>query len=727
MATNRRSRSIENDARDQLDAIDESLRARLAQDARLTSGVPEEQRGDDLDFIQMSGLTRPVLSEAPRVAPRTFSDLDPSRPLNFFEAGVADVDASMDPGTLDSAQADSEDVAVVTRPSESAQGLREILAQLASDETGPPLDDSSQPAMTRSIEDGLDPQAMVDAGGADLLRREVGDTPQPPEDELGDSQPSEEVHEFEHLPESRAESEREGEPSNGSDVDGIDSAGEFDPDTYDVGSPEAAIPEAVSEAIAEPAAPIDYEFLHTPSIDDALRQSLVDPADQPLESAVVYDVAADAGGMWQGNRDEHDEAPAPVVVAMPPQLRDDAELGLRRSDAALPSNAVAMSEWEAARRPDANGHLAGDPPSWLLPQEGPLLQNRDQRRRSKSGRRSIRRRIRRWMVRATVAIVLLTSLGAVAWVLRDVYKPPVDLYMEAESMTRDGMYEEASERYEAFAERNPDNPLRAAAQFQAAQVLAHVHPESQDERTAIYRRSLSLYKKFIDENPGHPKMARAARLSAQLQYALGQYDEVVRDYQPELQVQDPTSALPALRLVAGSYAQLGEFEHAESAYLRAASMESNLAPERDYESLADLHQRMGERAETPDARARHLQKALEYLDLAMESPSIDPALRERIHLKRESWQAESVQPVGAAPADEAVATEPVEQPADRSGAPDPGFPAQTDTAPPAEESLNRELDPAVEAKHWEHVTAETAVVDGPATAAPSEAPPVPER
>jgi hypothetical protein len=64
-----RDPSTEGDAyvRQQLASIDGSLFNGMPVDDRYESGVPETQRGNSLDFIQMTGLTRPPLrSGAPR-------------------------------------------------------------------------------------------------------------------------------------------------------------------------------------------------------------------------------------------------------------------------------------------------------------------------------------------------------------------------------------------------------------------------------------------------------------------------------------------------------------------------------------------------------------------------------------------------------------------------------------------------------------------------------------
>ena len=88
-----------------LDAIDGSLLDHIENDARLQSGVPAGQRPTDLDFIQMSGLTRPGNQARPHSGEVATSleepDLDTSKPLSFFERGIADVDGDMTPQAPD--------------------------------------------------------------------------------------------------------------------------------------------------------------------------------------------------------------------------------------------------------------------------------------------------------------------------------------------------------------------------------------------------------------------------------------------------------------------------------------------------------------------------------------------------------------------------------------------------------------------------------------------------
>lgn len=737
MVTNQSGQPIDVDVREHLDAIDGTLHEQLEQDARLTSGVPDEQRGDDLGFIQMSGLTRPgLVAEAPQA--HTPEDLDPSKPVNFYEAGVVDVDASMDPGSYDSAAADSEDLAAEKPHSETAKGLREILAQLGSESDTEPLPPEADPLPPpRAVEDSLDPQALVDAGGADLLRREVPGATEPaisapPADE-GTAPPDtrdgadgatmdDDITEEHTLKRPVEVPTLEAEMAAGDDnraaadlkppealaVDGwndvtdIESHGkgaelpsrdlEYEKAEVAPNSDPGAVPTAEEDALradrqgGDPYdAMAEIDFLHTPSIDKSLRQSLAGEPGPHVEvpqgaNALEESVAGAESGV--------------IATGTYPTTLDPAHDVSRSGPASAPTT---YREFEHTALPPAATDVSDASPAWLQPQEGPLLAPRQQRR-STSRRRSLRRRIRRWTIRVAFLLLLAAALAAAAWFVRDAVKPPINLYMEAQRLADQGQYAEASRRYEAFAARNRGDALRPAAEFEAAQVLSNLNPTGQDERNERNRRQLALYQAFVDNNPGHPKVARATRLIGQLQYDLGQHEDVVRNYRPELQVQDPASALPALRLVARAYQQLGEYDQAESAFLRASSMDGNLTTERDFEALADLYHQRATQATDPAARSDHYRKALEYLDHAHRSPTIDPALRERLRLKQSAWQTELA---GDTPT--TIPSEP--QATDSSAAPDR---AETGADGPAVGAVpERDIDPTAEAEYLERVTAGT--------------------
>jgi TolA-binding protein len=86
-----------------MEQLEESLLAGMEMDQRLSSGVPEAQRTDDVDFVQLAGLSKAPATEAP---------------LSFYEKGVGDVDADLSPGIVDN-EAKNEDEIV---PSEADAG-----------------------------------------------------------------------------------------------------------------------------------------------------------------------------------------------------------------------------------------------------------------------------------------------------------------------------------------------------------------------------------------------------------------------------------------------------------------------------------------------------------------------------------------------------------------------------------------------------------------------------
>jgi len=98
--------------REEVHQLDEHLQDELVEDARLSDGVPDDQRADDLDFIQMSGLARPGAEPEPSFSSESEADADASRPVSFFEKGVADVDPEMTPGSVVSPSSEDEELAL---------------------------------------------------------------------------------------------------------------------------------------------------------------------------------------------------------------------------------------------------------------------------------------------------------------------------------------------------------------------------------------------------------------------------------------------------------------------------------------------------------------------------------------------------------------------------------------------------------------------------------------
>jgi len=87
--------ALDDDVLQELERIDQSLLDELVDDTRLSSGVPQEQRGSDLQFIKMSGLTSPLADHAEEEespAPQFHPAVD------FYDEGVDDVDEAAPAG-----------------------------------------------------------------------------------------------------------------------------------------------------------------------------------------------------------------------------------------------------------------------------------------------------------------------------------------------------------------------------------------------------------------------------------------------------------------------------------------------------------------------------------------------------------------------------------------------------------------------------------------------------
>lgn len=150
----------------ELDQIQRRLGEGLEDDPRLSSGVPKDQRGSDIEFIQMSGLVRPS-SPPPVSQPPAQDDLDATRPVSFFEKGVADVDADMVPGLIEDRENANEEIQPIAQTHSAMSHLRDIIADLTKDTT--PL--AADPALIAA----LDPP-NVTPPAADAV------PPAPPED-----------------------------------------------------------------------------------------------------------------------------------------------------------------------------------------------------------------------------------------------------------------------------------------------------------------------------------------------------------------------------------------------------------------------------------------------------------------------------------------------------------------------------------------------------------------
>jgi tetratricopeptide (TPR) repeat protein len=134
--------SKQDDILHRLEDIDNSFLLAMEDDERLRSGVPEQQRATDLDFIQMTGLTRRSPEEDIAASPKaTPAGQTVVSGLSFFEKGVADVDAEMAPRGLEQAAHLNQDIVPESLGADrpipavpSIAGLREVIEELAQEE-----------------------------------------------------------------------------------------------------------------------------------------------------------------------------------------------------------------------------------------------------------------------------------------------------------------------------------------------------------------------------------------------------------------------------------------------------------------------------------------------------------------------------------------------------------------------------------------------------------------
>ncbi len=654
-------REPEEDSQAPFDEFDEQIQEGLQADPRLDSGVSPEERGGDLEFIQMSGLTAPPPAEpeTPPPAepePEPTRDLDPEQPLSFYEEGVADVDSSMAP-TVDNEPPPEQEYPSESDNRAAMEHLRDMIAELTKDEEA------------RGPEAG---------------------TPSPAEQE---SAP------FELTP--RAESAEEAAPV-------ADVPLEPPPPLLEeaVSPPEAAEPEPPVEPPEEPA-PVEEH-----------PEEISADAAPPLEEAAPFEFSP-----------VEEEAPEPSLREVEKTLDPSA---------AEPVSSVPFEAVEEPSPARPSGGLNVEPP--VAPEELgervriPTIEEAEEamylrhtgpktRRRRSGHRKDARRR----MLRVAAGLIVLAAVAvggyeAYTWYDENVSNPTA-LYNEAVTMAAKGEYRQASATYAAFAKRNPGSELGADAQFAAAFTLQLLQPSSVDERQQVYTRSIEMFKQFLDAYPTHAKAPRARTLMGRLYYELGEYQqaiELLRD--PELRLLDPMAAVPAVRILARSYAKLGQDDSARSYYLQAVGMQDNHTPDVDYTELGTLYRALAERAQAPAKRGECEQLAVVEWTHAVQSPGIDPATKKELRAKMDVLRERSQK-------DEAAAVEEQTNGADDSAADSSSATAPEDdvpweaTAPALEEGTDKADTPSEPVSEPESDAGSMEQPDStePDSAAPAEA------
>ena len=699
------------DLLEKLYQFDQHIQEGLQGDPRLDSGVPESARGSDLDFIQMSGLTAPPPADdrtpKPTPTPASEAELDATEPVSFFEKGVADVDADMVPGLEEEPETSAQEVVPAAESRAAMAHLRDMIAELTKDEESlPPLEDlhpePSEPKMQDLPEVFLSAREAESALPEEQSLPEFAELPLPVEAEPESVAPEEPVaqDEAEAVAPERGEEDlvvmtpeafASGEYVSAEDL--AQGSG-FEPEPEP--EPEPAVPPQMAETHERR----HTDWVRTPPVEEVAEPVHVEPALPPQREPepVVFSQAAYTPP----------PGPGPRIYAPPAEDLPRHEAPRETMETRVPLETA---------EPPAEGQEPFAIPSLSAAEEAMYLRHSPTKKRRRSGHR---KHARRRLFRIAAAAVVLVALGVGAYRTYDWYEQrvanPVSLYNEGVKLEAQGDFERASGKFELFAKRNPESPLRPDAQFAAAFTLQQCQSDSQDALKPFYERALALFEEFVNENPTHPKAPRATVLMGRLHYELGRYREAIELLQdPELRLRDPMAAVPALRLLARSCAKLGQEETARSYYMQSVGHQDNHTPDVDYMELGSVYRNLTDKTSAPDARRKYAELALAQWTYATQTPGIDPDSKRELRSKIETLrQRESI-------ADDLPGAEPTTTTPDGSLVPDVAAPATEDiswevTAPAIEPDTDPSAQPStVEAPGAE--AGQEASADLPQTAA----------
>ncbi len=573
-------------APDAVEAIDGDLLAGMPDDDRFGSGVPDGQRANPLDFIQMSGLTRaPVRESAPAAPPAedtaSDDDLNPSAPLSFYEKGVADVD-------------DGGDGAV--------GGLSDVTldANLVPDRGGDTLR-SDAPVTGSSVDAFKDIVAGLESGFAEVPDDTRVTAPYRP-------------------------------------------ALEAPPEPEETSSPSAdllALLEQIEEVNAQPdTPPVAEEVPHSPDVPAAptpevpvADQALTDDWDSLLDS-----VAEGVNAIEEGPEAEPAPATAPPEPAQKAPSRDalaEAEqlmqaLGKRPpEEAAPPVPAPSLLPTYSATSP-ASAELDAD----LSYDYSAAPARRRSKRHTRGGRRAGK-------VIRVITLLFVVVGGVVAgyiYVVAPVLQRAEDLEVKASRLMKEGKYPEASRAYDNLAHKVGADPVALAdAQFRAAYALTLGDIRSRDEMRRRYTAAVERFSTFIEENPLHRKRTRAETIMGRLYYELGDYDKAIALLRDQADpANDPQGALTMLRYLARAYSQKSEYDAAESAYLQAAYLPGNYSVDQDFRSLGEMFKVRADLATSDADREAFMETAASYWQRAIQVPGIEPSMKAELQ-KNLEW------------------------------------------------------------------------------------------
>lgn len=677
--------------RQQLASIDSSLFNGMPSDGRFESGVPEGQRGTSLDFIQMTGLTRPPLRgvshgvEGSLAHTPIYDDLNATQPVSFYEKGVADVDDSLGqdllPGGLRDAMLDSDLVPNRTAetlvssagPSRSAQAFRDIVAGLqredAVDEAGD--DEEIDDAVEDGFLDAPQPGEEVSTSGALLalveeLEASMGmaveaDVSEPlsadvPGDEVvagEDSESADDLAALTSTPAAEIDDDDFDALLASLSGGGATTPVEAEPAVVQDEPEPAYLRESESAAVSdvtpepEPEVASEPEVVSEPEVEAGLTSEVTDDWDALLDAMSVAGEAS---------------VPEPQATLVPAKSNAGGALAEaeqlmqvleKRPKAAPPASAPTQEQVIAAEEPAQVEAVVPEQPLVPTPTAVavPSSDGRDEepalgydfnaapsRRRSRRHSRVARRGLK--LLKVLFYLVLLGGLAATLWiyVAAPMLLQDEDLAVRAERLMKARDYSAASQTYLQLASRMAPGDLdRANAEFRAAYALTLGPETSGDDTKRRYGTALSLFKQFTEAYPQHPKRARALSLMGRLHFELQEFEQAIAVLRDQVKpADDPAAALSMLRYLARAYSMTGQYEQAETSYLQAATLPGNYNAEADYLELGDLFRQRAGLENDPVARKPLEEMAMSYWRRAMQVPGVAPGDRNTLE-ERLQW------------------------------------------------------------------------------------------
>ncbi|MBN2312147.1 MAG: hypothetical protein JXR94_24425 [Candidatus Hydrogenedentes bacterium] len=558
---------------ERVDEIGEHLLDELDGDERLSDGVPEDQRNGDLDFIQMSGMAHGNQGEsADDVLHAPVPDLDASRPVSFYEKGVADVDSSMAPGILEDEYDADEEIVPVPDSGQAVRELRDILGELKEATASDEAEERDAAADAAAPDDGSAQDAAPDE--ADTAESDIpAPSPSPEEIAFGEPElPPEAVADDKAFPDQFA---------------GPDTA-EAMADFVDAGAPaldEEVLQDFGGDTRPEPA-PTSTDLLEAERLVQELQA-------QPRDAAPV------ARSVEPEDEEPLDEEP---VTPLPGEDDEDAPRGLEPNDVVYNRPRARRGRRRSGLRATSRRRLA----RWVvvLLLLGALAVG------------AYRSYV--WLdARMATPARLFNDAGEAA--ARGQYREASAAYLRFAATYPDHpLRPEAQFRAGYTLQLIPPDSGRQAqkAREEAVALLEQFITGNPDYRVA--------------------KLARAQVLAGILSCELGQYQRAVDLLaDPELRLKDPGGVLPALRALATAQAKLGDYKAALDLYLQAAGERGNFSADADRRAAAGLYQILAQSAATDDARRNYQELALDELHKAQQTPGISPGLRQEIRVEIE--------------------------------------------------------------------------------------------